>query len=122
MDYNYNGPEWQQDNHGNPERSPYPPQYQQPDSQVVLREVTQRNENKFAVTTLVLGIVALLFFWFPILSFILGVIGMIMAIISLIKEEHRVMAIVGLILSMIGLALSSLMTLGYIVEYLTYYG
>lgn len=122
MDYNYNGPEWQQDNHENPERSPYPPQYQQTGSQVVLREVTQQNENRFAVTTLVLGIVALLFFWFPIVSFILGAIGMIMAITSLIKEEHRVMAIVGLILSMVGLALSSLMFLGYIVEYLTYYG
>ncbi len=43
-----------------------------------------------------------------------------MAIIGLVKEDHKAMPIIGMILSLIGLALSSLMILGYIVEYLTY--
>ena len=45
---------------------------------------------------------------------------MVMAIISLVKEDSKAMPIIGMILSIIGLALASLMILGYIVEYLTY--
>lgn len=121
MDYNHNGSDWQNNYHTPPGgMPPYPSQYQSPDSQVVLREVTQANENKLSVTALVLGIVTLLFFWVPFIALITGIIGMVLAIIGIIKEEHRVMAIIGMILSVIGLALTSLMVLGYIVQYLMY--
>lgn len=123
MDYNNNSPEWRRDDpmqQGN--QSPYPQQSQYPpgSSQVVLREVGQQRENRLAVTALVLGIVTLIFFWVPIISLITGITGMVMAIISLVKEDHKAMPIIGMVLSLIGLALSSLMILGYIVEYLAY--
>lgn len=73
-----------------------------------------------SVAALVLGIVTLIFFWVPIISLITGIVGVVMAIIGLVKEDHKAMPIIGMILSLIGLALSSLMILGYIVEYLTY--
>lgn len=89
-------------------------------SQVVLREVRQRSENNLSVAALVLGIVTLVFFWFPFISVITGIIGMVIAIIALVKEEHKVMAIVGMVLSILGVALSAIMILGYIVSYLGY--
>ncbi len=123
MDYNNNGPEWRREDPmqtGNqspyPQPSPYPPG----NSQVVLREVRQQKENGMSVAALVLGIVTLIFFWVPIISLITGIVGVVMAIIGLVKEDHKAMPIIGMILSLIGLALSSLMILGYIVEYLTY--
>ena len=45
-------------------------------SQVVLREVGQRSDNRLAVTSVVFGIITLVFFWFPILSLITGIIGL----------------------------------------------
>jgi Mg2+ and Co2+ transporter CorA len=99
---------------------PYPQQYPPGNSQVVLREVGQQKENRMAIAALVLGIVTLIFFWAPPISLITGIIGMVMAIISLVKEDSKAMPIIGMILSIIGLALASLMILGYIVEYLTY--
>ena len=123
MDYNNNGPEWRREDPMQtgsqspyPQPSPYPPGT----SQVVLREVRQQKENGMSVAALVLGIVTLIFFWVPIISLITGIVGVVMAIIGLVKEDHKAMPIIGMILSLIGLALSSLMILGYIVEYLTY--
>lgn len=123
MDYNYNGPEWQENYHTQPEgRSPYPNQQYPPgSSQVVLREVGQQKENRLAVTALVLGIVTLIFFWVPVISLITGITGIIFAIVSLVKEEGKAMPIIGMVVSIIGLALSSIMILGYIVEYLYLY-
>lgn len=123
MDYNNNGPDWQRENPmQSGGQSPYPPQYPYPpgSSQVVLREVGQQNENKLAVAALVLGIVTLLFFWAPFISLASGIAGVIVAIISLVKEEKKTMPIIGMVLAIIGLALASLMTLGYIVQFLTY--
>ena len=121
MDYNNNMPDWRNDPSMQPGgQPPYPQQYPPGNSQVVLREVGQRNENKLAVAALVLGIVTLLFFWAPFISVITGIIGIVMAIISLVKEERKAMPIIGMVLSIIGLALASLMILGYIVQYLIY--
>lgn len=122
MDYNNNGPEWrndyQQQQPGGqpPYQSPYPPA----GSQVVLREVGQQKENRLAITSLVLGIVTLVFFWAPFITVFTGIIGMILAIISLVKESSKVMPIIGMVLCIIGLALSSLMILGYIVQFMGY--
>ena len=117
MDYNNNDSRWRENDLGQPGGQasyppPYPSQYPPGNSQVVLREVGQRNENKLAVAALVLGIVTLLFFWAPFISVITGFIGIVMAIISLVKEERKAMPIIGMVLSIIGLALASLMILG----------
>ena len=133
MDYNNNDSRWRENDLGQPGgqasypppyqpggQPPYPSQYPPGNSQVVLREVGQRNENKLAVAALVLGIVTLLFFWAPFISVITGIIGIVMSIISLVKEERKAMPIIGMVLSIIGLALASLMILGYIVQYLIY--
>ena len=133
MDYNNNDSRWRENDLGQPGgqasypppyqpggQPPYPSQYPPGNSQVVLREVGQRNENKLAVAALVLGIVTLLFFWAPFISVITGIIGIVMAIISLVKAERKAMPIIGMVLSIIGLALASLMILGYIVQYLIY--
>lgn len=119
MDYNNNGSDPRNDfsmqSGGYP---PYPQQYPPGNSQVVLREVGQQRENRMAVTALVLGIVTLIFFWIPFISMITGIAGMVIAVISLIKEDSRVMPITGMVLSIIGLALGSLVILGFIAEYL----
>lgn len=121
MDYNKNDSGWRQDDLGQSGgSSSYPPPYQPGNSQVVLREVRQRSENNLSVASLVLGIVTLVFFWLPFISVITGIIGMVIAIIALIKEEHKVMAIIGMVLSILGVALSAIMILGYIVSYLGY--
>ena len=82
MDYDNNDSRWRENDPG---QQPYPPQYQPGNSQVVLREVRQRSENNLAVAALVLGIVTLVFFWFPFIAVITGLIGMVVAIISLVK-------------------------------------
>ena len=122
MDYNNNGPEWREDYRTQPgEQSPYPQQYPPGNSQVVLREVGQQKENKLGITALVLGIITLLFFWAPFISLITGIIGMVIAIIGLVKEDGKAMPMIGMVLSIIGLAITSLMILGYIVQYLYLY-
>lgn len=119
MDYNNNGPEWRNDYQQQPGgQPPYP--YPPANSQVVLREVGQQKENRLAITSLVLGIVTLIFFWVPFISVFTGLVGMVLAIISLVKESSKVMPIIGMVLSIIGLALSSLMILGLIVQFMGY--
>lgn len=71
MDYNNNGPEWRNDYQQQPGgQPPYP--YPPANSQVVLREVGQQKENRLAITSLVLGIVTLIFFWVPFISVFTG--------------------------------------------------
>ena len=50
-----------------------------------------------------------------------SIIGMVIAIIGLVKEDGKAMPIIGMVLSIIGLAITSLMILGYIVQYLYLY-
>lgn len=123
MDYQNQDPGWDNNRYNVPPAEqqqyqqpggPYPPQ----DSRVVLREVGQQKDNRMATAALVLGILTLVLFWIPILSAITGLVGMILAIISLVKEDHKVMAIIGMILSIIGLALAALMIIGLAVAYL----
>ena len=80
--------------------------------------IRQQKENRLAITSLVLGIVTLIFFWVPFISVFTGLVGMVLAIIRLVKESSKVMPIIGMVLSIIGLALSSLMILGFIVQFM----
>ncbi|MFG6333311.1 MAG: DUF4190 domain-containing protein [Lachnospiraceae bacterium] len=122
MDDNNYGPEWRNNEPAQwGGQTPYPPQYPPSGSQVVLREVGRQKENRLAIAALVLGIVTLLFFWAPFISLFTGIIGMVLAVISLVKEDQKAMPIIGMVLSILGLALTSLMILGFIVEYLTHF-
>ncbi len=89
-------------------------------SQVVLREVGQRSDNRLAVTSVVFGIITLVFFWFPILSLITGIIGLVIAIIALIKEDRKGMPILGMVLCIIGISLAGLVAIGYMIQFLAY--
>ena len=125
MDDNNYGLEWRNNEPaqwgGQTPYPPYPPQCPPSGSQVVLREVGRQKENRLAIAALVLGIVTLLFFWAPFISLFTGIIGMVLAVISLVKEDQKAMPIIGMVLSILGLALTSLMILGFIVEYLTHF-
>lgn len=122
MDYNQNekGSEWPDGHYqqpgGTPPYPPYPSQYPPANQQVVLREVGQQKENKLAITSLVLGIVTLIFFWVPFITVFTGIAGMVMSIVSLVKEDGKVMPIIGLVLCILGLAGSSLVILAYVIE------
>ena len=96
-------------------QEPIPPQ-----PQVVLREVTQQKDNKFATTAMVLGIITLLVCWVPVLAIITGIVGIIISIVSLIKEDRKWMPILGMIFSIIGLTIAAIFTLGFLVEFLYY--
>lgn len=68
--------------------------------------MAKENKGK-AIAGLVLGIAGVVFFWVPILNFILGILTLIFSGLSLSKkEEGRGMAIAGLILGIITLAIS----------------
>ena len=53
------------------------------------------------VGSLVFGILSVIFFWIPIMGFLLGVTGIIMAVVSLRKERNP-LAATGLVVSFIG--------------------
>lgn len=94
---------------------PYPPQ-----PQVVLREVTQQKDNKFATTSMILGIITLLVCWVPVLPIIIGIMGIIFSIISLVREDRKWMPILGMIFAIIGLTIAAIFTLGFVVEFMYY--
>jgi ABC-type dipeptide/oligopeptide/nickel transport system permease component len=68
------------------------------------KEVSIKN-NKYGLVSLVLGIFSVLFSLFVIPSIILGIISIIFAILQFRKGKSK-MAIAGIILSIIGIALS----------------
>ena len=119
MDYNNNGPDLRNDPSMQPGGyPPYPQQYPPGNSQVVLREVGQQKGKQDGRHIAGSWYCDTDFFWIPFISVITGIAGMVIAIISLIKEDSRVMPITGMVLSIIGLALGSLVVLGFIAEYL----
>ncbi|HET7521935.1 MAG TPA: DUF4190 domain-containing protein [Bacillales bacterium] len=68
--------------------------------------------NGMAVTSLVLGIIALVFVWFPFLSWILGILGIIFGGVGVTKPSKKGMAKAGLVLSIITIALKILFWVG----------
>jgi len=61
-------------------------------------------KNGFPNAALILGILAIVLFWFPVVNFILAVLAIIFGAISL-QGEHRGRAITGLVLGIISLVI-----------------
>jgi hypothetical protein len=65
------------------------------------------------VTSLVLGIASVVFFWVPGIGMLIGIIGAVMAGMSL-RRASSVIGIAGLATSLVGIALGALTTYGVI--------
>ncbi len=61
--------------------------------------------NGLAVAALVLGILALVFFWLPFLGWIPAILGLIFGLVALQHPEGRGMAVGGVVCSAIALAI-----------------
>ncbi|ADL53070.1 DUF4190 domain-containing protein [Clostridium cellulovorans] len=72
---------------------------------IVRNQVSNKN-NTLAITSLVFGIISLIFCWAPICPIITGIIGTITGFISVIrKRDGSNMAIIGIVLSVLGILL-----------------
>ncbi|WWR16863.1 DUF4190 domain-containing protein [Lachnospiraceae bacterium JLR.KK008] len=82
---------------------------------VVANAIPEKN-GKYAVASLVLGILSLIFCWTIAAGFVMSIIGLIMGIISLAKKNpQKGMAIAGVILSVLALLLSVAMVVAVVV-------
>ncbi|SHJ13333.1 protein of unknown function [Clostridium cavendishii DSM 21758] len=71
-----------------------------------------RKGNGLSITSLVFGILSLLFCWAVICPIITGIIGIIIGIISLVKKrDGSNLAIAGIITSILGLLIGTLLLL-----------
>lgn len=68
-----------------------------------------KKDSNASVTSMVLGILSLIFCWIPYISFFMALIGLILGIVSLAghRNGHN-MAVAGVILSVIGILLSGI--------------
>ena len=85
---------------------------------IIVGEREQKGGSNLAVTSLVLGILAILLsillFWAFYIAFILGVIGLIMGIVSIAQHrEGKGLAVAGIITSSIGLLIS--LVIGFLI-------
>jgi uncharacterized membrane protein len=74
-------------------------------------EEVKKESNGFAITALVLGIIAFLLGWTGLIGLILGVIAVIFGIIALVKKQSKGMGITGLILGGIALVTAIIFTI-----------
>lgn len=102
------------------QQPPMPPQQQQPQPPMPPRQQT----NGLAVAGLVLGILAIVGSWVPVLnaiSALLGIVGLILAIVGLAKHRKygsgKGMAIAGIVLSALAIVVSIAMTGAFVAYY-----
>lgn len=86
--------------------APPPPQYGAP--QPPRGPVTPKG---LAIAALIVGIVALVTAWVPVLGFILGAVGLILGILALAKKQPKGLGLTGLILSVVALIVSIVVTI-----------
>lgn len=87
----------------------------QPPRQPVVIDTMANKKSQLATTSLVLGILGIVFCWTLIIPIIMGLIGLIMGIMSLSKTtENSGVAVAGTITSGVGLALNIAVTLLYV--------
>ena len=91
-----------------PAQPPVPPQPQQP---VPPAGVAPSQSNGFAITALVLGIVAFLFGWAGFFNLLTAVLAVVFGIVALVKRQSKGMAITGTALGGVGLLTSILVGL-----------
>lgn len=91
----------------------------QPPRQPVVIDTMANKKSQLATTSLVLGILGIVFFWALIFPIIMGLIGLIMGIMSLCKTtENSGVAVAGTIASGVGLGLNIVITIFYIIIFL----
>ena len=71
---------------------------------------TKKNRKGFCITSMVLGIIALVFFWLWYLSIPWGILAIIFGVLG-IKSVNKGMAIAGLVTGSIGLVISILIVI-----------
>lgn len=64
--------------------------------------------------SLIFGIMSVVFFWIPIVGFLLGVTGIVLSIMAL-RMEQNPLATAGLVVSIIGASLGALVVIGGII-------
>ncbi|MCS4276828.1 hypothetical protein M2390_002022 [Mycetocola sp. BIGb0189] len=89
---------------GRPEQPPVAPLPQAPVETAPASVPASRRG--LAITALVLGIVAVVFAFFPPLSILLGIIAVVFGIIALVKRQSKGLALTGLILGGVGVIVS----------------
>ena len=87
------------------------PPYQQPDMTVVQPMMARATNNGLCVAAMVLGIIAVVFFWAPFFGIVLGVLATIFGAVGIPAsakkaQAGRGMGIAGLILGIIALAIN----------------
>lgn len=87
----------------------------QPPRQPVVIDTMANKKSQLATTSLVLGIMGIVFCWALLFPIILGLAGLIMGIMSLSKTtENSGVAVAGTIASGVGMGLNIVITLFYI--------
>lgn len=97
---------------------PPPPQYQQAGMypppagySVYAAQVTSPDKRMgFAIAGLVLGIIAIISSWYPVCGMPIPIVGIVMSALGRRSVSYRTMATVGLVLSIIAIAISILTT------------
>ena len=88
--------------------TPYNQQQQAPQYGYPQQPVPQQTGSGLAITSLVLGIVALFLSWIPFVNYIaviLGFVGLVLGVIGIWKSK-RVMSIIGSVLCLLAIILS----------------
>lgn len=112
MDYKDNQNQYGGGNSGNVQQDWT--QQNVPQRPVVINELEHKKDG-MVTGSLVLGIMTLIFCWIPCISDVIGVIGLVMGIVSVVRtDQHRGIAVAGIITSAIGLVLSTLLGLLYL--------
>ena len=90
---------------------PPPPQYQQPGYSAYTVPATSPDKGMgFAIAGLVLGIIAIISSWYPVCGLPIPIVGIVMSALGRRSVSYRTMATVGLVLSIIAIAISILTT------------
>ncbi len=74
-----------------------------------------RKSNTFTIIAFVFAVAGLVLFWIPIIGLLLAVAGLILSIIALGSHQLKGMTISGICISAVGLVLSLLLTIGFVV-------
>jgi len=107
MDYNEN------QNSGNTQQD-WTQQQNASQRPVVIDELAHKKDSMVTVS-LVLGIIGIVFCWVTCIPIVICLIGLIMGIVSIVRtDQHRGVSAAGIITSAIGLVLSILLHLLYI--------
>jgi hypothetical protein len=90
--------------------SPAPP----PTQTINIQAPAAPPSNGLAVASLVLGIVAVLFFWMPFLGWVPVVLGLVLGCVALSRPYGRGMAIAGIVCSGVALAVKLILLFVFI--------